>query len=143
MDMNKQFLSFEEFVTVKDYLSKKIIQSKIKYDLLVGNARGGLFLCDAISRNINVPYSISSLSFRDSKYFNGTNISFPRFDSDKRYLFIDDLIDSGKTVEVLLEYSNVDIAVIYKPKHYKSTKNIYFYKELPKNTWIDFFWETY
>lgn len=139
----KKFLSFEEFVDAKNILSQKIIKSGIQYDLLIANLRGGVFLCDAISRKLDIPYSVSSIALRDSKHFDRKNITLPRFEPDKRYLFIDDLIDSGKTIEVFNKHSNIDVAVIYKPKDYESRKNIFHYDELPKDTWIDFFWEIY
>jgi len=142
--MKERYLfTSDEFVTAKNILKKKINESKTKYDYLVGNLRGGFYLVDALSRDLNIPYMLCHVSFRDTSNLQGGNILIPRFEGYKNYLLVDDLIDSGKTISYFEAKKNIDYCMLFNNPSITSEKKIISYKELPYNTWIDFFWEKY
>lgn len=142
--MSKYIVSIEEFLSAKENLKEQIIKSNIKYDCIVANLRGGFFLADILSRELEIPYMVTRISLRDSKMFDDRCLNHElTFDNSKNYLFVDDLVDSGETVKQLERLKMVDVAVIFRNMKVESSKRIYHYKELPENTWIDFFWEVY
>jgi hypoxanthine phosphoribosyltransferase len=143
MNEEKYLLTLEEFLKARDSLVLQIKESGIKYEALIGNLRGGYYLCDALSRALDIPYMVSRISFRDSTNFVDSNIRFPDLQSDKRYLFVDDLIDSGDTIKLLQKETNIDYCVIYRNEKVEVTNRVFSYQTLKQDIWIDFFWETY
>lgn len=140
---NTYSLTLSEFIEAKNILKQQILESKTKYDYLVGNLRGGFYLADALSRDLNIPYMVCHVSYRDTSNLQGGNVIIPRFEGYRNYLLVDDLIDSGKTISYFEGKKNIDYCMIFKNPEIKTEKKTIFYKELPHDTWIDFFWEKF
>ena len=143
--MNRYY-GYEEFL--KD--SKKLLEKIKPYspDTILIIARGGLSLGHILSIGLGVrqTYSINSISYDENKQKDDIQISnIPDLSQSKKILIVDDIIDSGRTMENVIiklqssyEKCNYKIATIF----YKQTACIspeFYINEA--NEWIDFFWE--
>lgn len=144
-EKQKQIFTIEEFQKAKKILVDKIVnrieKPKLPYDVILGNMRGGFYLADSLSRTLNIPMKICHISFRDNHLVHDDNLLLPNLDVRKRYLFVDDLIDSGATVKYFDGKKNLDFCVLLKNPKVEVNSKVYYYKELEENTWVDFFWE--
>lgn len=111
-------------------------------------ARGGLTLSHLIASALNIRdlFVINSLFYDNDKQLSTPNIfNIPNLSSIKKVLIIDDIVDSGITINEILKilkekYPKIEfkIATIF----YKKTAIIKpdFFVRYTEN-WIDFFWE--
>jgi len=137
----KQIFTIEEFKEAKQNLVEQIGKPKVPYDYILGNLRGGFYLADTLSRTLNIPLKVCHISLRNNQLMNDENVLTPNIDVRKRYLFVDDLIDSGATVKWFDGEKNIDFCVLLKNPKVEVTNKCFYFKELEQNTWIDFFWE--
>lgn len=137
----KQIFTIEEFKEAKNNLVEQIGKPKVPYDFILGNLRGGFYLADSLSRTLNIPLKVCHISLRDSKLMNDENLLTPNLDVRKKYLFVDDLIDSGSTVKYFDGKKNIDFCVLLKNPKVEVVNKCFYFKEFQENTWIDFFWE--
>lgn len=138
----KQIFTIEEFKEAKQSLVEQIGKPKVPYDYILGNLRGGFYLADTLSRTLNIPLKVCHISLRDNHLMNDENVLSPNIDVRKRYLFVDDLIDSGSTVKWFDGKKNIDFCVLLKNSKVEVLNKCFYFKEFQENTWIDFFWET-
>lgn len=137
----KQIFTIEEFKEAKQNLVEQIGKPKVPYDYILGNLRGGFYLADTLSRTLNIPLKVCHISLRDNQLMNDENVLTPNIDVRKRYLFVDDLIDSGATVKWFDGKKNIDFCVLLKNPKVEVVNKCFYFKELEQNTWMDFFWE--
>lgn len=112
-------------------LVEQIQRSKIKYDGVIGIARGGLVPATIVAHALDLPvlHAFVASSYQGSKQediVTLNNTSLPAICEQKNLLVIDDLLDSGRTIKVLyklfenVDYCNLDFSAIYvkgtKPK---------------------------
>lgn len=97
-----------------ELLKDKILASKKQYNAIYGIPRGGVPIAMVLSEKLGIPL-----------------VSEP---SDDNILIVDDLVDSGKTLQ---EFKGNDTAVLYRKPH--SPQTTYFVKEI--DGWIEFFYE--
>ncbi len=145
--MEKLYYDYDSFK--KD---TKILVDKCKdydADVLLAVARGGLTLghCMAQALDMRNLYTLNSIHYEGELKLDTFNIfNIPDISHAKRVLIIDDIVDSGETMEAILKllnekFPNVDfkLATLF----YKKTailKPDYCVREA--NEWIDFFWES-
>jgi xanthine phosphoribosyltransferase len=143
--MVKRYYSYEELVVDCKALCSRLDET---YDALLVVARGGMSFAHLLSQKLDIrDISLISLaSYDDTIQRDSVTIKeMPNLDSNKRYLIVEDIVDSGKSMDALTdaltqEYPklNYDVASLfykktasYRPKYY-----IHEAKE-----WIEFFWE--
>ncbi len=140
------YYPYSSFVEDIKSLVKQI--APFRPDALLGISRGGLIPLQAISQatdNRNV-FTINSVLYDgEVKRSRPKLFNLPDMDNPKRVLIIDDIVDSGQTLEAVL----VVMQERYGDTDFKSAS--LFYREnaciLPDYTihkteeWIDFFWE--
>jgi len=129
----------------------KVLLPEIKHykpDAIVAIARGGMILTQLISEAINLRdiYTINCISYNETKKFQKVEIfNIPDIINKKRILIVDDIIDSGETMNEVIKvfkqkYQNIDIKSL--SIFYKDTAIIKPDFKIRKATqWIDFFWE--
>ncbi|MBW8308269.1 MAG: xanthine phosphoribosyltransferase [Candidatus Paracaedibacteraceae bacterium] len=144
-----------ETLILKNYLSHTQIRdasiqlaATIKhnqYHGLVAITRGGLGPTLYLSEQLEIKdirtISISSYG-NDGKQGHFTIIHKPELlNGGKGYLFIDDLVDSGKTLKLIRSlYPKAEFAVLYaKPKGKDATD--FFAVDVPQDEWLVFPWE--
>jgi len=141
-----KYYAYEDFKTDTNKLIKMV--SEFKPQVIVGIARGGLTLAHAMSEGMDIR-DVQSIrtelydktSKRDSITISGECI----FDKVLKVLVVDDIADSGETLEVVMKILTSSYAAI----EFKSAT--LFYKETSvyephywlnkADGWIDFFWE--
>lgn len=121
------------------------------FDLIIGVNRGGCLPAVCLSHHLKIPATMIDWSTRDganispldiNEYFKTISTTF------NKVLIVDDLIDSGISMEVLLEtatkHCDVSVATLLhnidvelNVPHYSSTK--FSRKEEPR--YFDFWWE--
>lgn len=150
--MNKLYLSYADILDSIDFISNQIKESSFAPDLLISIGRGGMIPTRLLSDKLNV----SNVNYISVKLYNGIGTkmnnlvfeSFPSSDIIKKYqniLIIDDLVDSGITLNTILNLSifkdkNIKTATILVK--YKSEITPDYFKEiLNNNQWVVFPWE--
>ena len=139
--------------------------SKIKFDYIVGLSRGGLVPAVRLSHCLNLDLVPLRWSLRDHKARDVRILSNILSDltEGKKILMVDDLIDSGESIDVMLHQmarirgqlqfnlfdktweNNLDIAVLLFNTDQKKVRRPRFayenfsIKERPE--WINFWWE--
>ncbi len=151
------WVSWDDYHRAIEELMALVYRSGWKFDQVLCLARGGLRPGDMFSRVFNVPLAILSTSSyrreagtqRDELNI-AKHITMPTGSLGGRILLIDDLVDSGITLENvqlhLKEYfpdvMEVKSAVIWY-KACSSIKPDYYLEYLPNNPWIHQPFETY
>jgi len=144
--VQKIYYSYEDFRGD----TRKIIQEIESFDAeaIVGVARGGLTLSHTIAEGLNirdVQTIRTELYDGDSKRQDISLFGLCSFKNIKRVLVVDDIADSGKTLEFIMKYLELnfpDIEFKTATLFYKKT-SVYeptiWIKEAKE--WIEFFWE--
>ncbi|NQY95091.1 MAG: phosphoribosyltransferase [Campylobacteraceae bacterium] len=145
--MEKYYYGYDEFA--KD--TQKLVDKCRGYepDVLLAVARGGMTLSHLMAQALDMRnlYSLNSIHYEGTlklKTFNVFNI--PDMSKSKRVLIIDDIVDSGETMEEIfkiLKEKFPDTEFKLATLFYKKTAVLqpdYSVKEATQ--WIDFFWET-
>ena len=146
---DRENLTWEVFVEASRNLSEQIVESGWFPDLIVGVARGGLIPAGAIGYAIGVKAmgAINVEFYTDiGQTLDEPIILSPQLDTDslkgKKVLVVDDVADSGKTLDLVVNFleetaDEVRSAVVYtKPKTIFEPD--YSWKKTDK--WINFAW---
>lgn len=142
-----RYIGWQEYGELAERLSNEIIKSGLLFDLVVGIARGGIPLAMVLSDRIGVKLDIVNV-----KSYTGINIrkkptivsTLTENIEGKRILVVDDLVDNGDTMKIVLEYleknrpSVVKTAVLFKKPWSGFVPD--FYIETV-DEWIVFPWE--
>ncbi|MCP4923359.1 MAG: xanthine phosphoribosyltransferase [bacterium] len=119
------------------------VKDKGPFEGVIGVARGGLVPATIIANALGIKKVIAfSISSYDS---NGQQRELVVLDSvtdkEKKWLVIDDLVDSGATLEKVSQYLPESyFAVLYAKPQGKSKTDV-FVKEVSQDTWVVFPWE--
>ena len=144
--MEKYYYGYDEFVKDTRILIEQC--RDYKPDVLLAVARGGMTLSHFIAEALEVRnlYSLNSVHYEDTLKLDTFNIfNVPDMSKAKKVLIIDDIVDSGETMEEVFKIlhdkfpeTQFKLATIF----YKKTAVLqpdYSVKEATQ--WIDFFWE--
>lgn len=145
------YVSWEEYHTKIEQLAAKIYESQWEFDQILCLARGGLRIGDVLSRIYNKPLAILSATSYGGKDFQergsltiANKITMTTAKLGKRILLVDDLVDSGVTLDQILvwlkqhqeyEIAEVRSAVLWF-KACSVAKPDYYVDFLPDNPWI-------
>lgn len=143
--MEKQYYAYEELISDTKAL---ISRFEYSYDALLVVARGGMTFAHILAEALNIrDIALVSLASYDKTVQRDrvTINEFPTLDTNKRYLIVEDIVDSGKSMLALTEklaqdYPQLDYdvaAIFYKNTALYSPK--YYLHEA--KAWIEFFWE--
>tara|TARA_R110002012_G_scaffold37099_1_gene104300 strand:- start:2323 stop:2739 length:417 start_codon:yes stop_codon:yes gene_type:complete len=119
--MTKRYISWEEIETLVNILYDNILESGKEFTHICGIPRGGLTPAIMLSHKMGIPYH--SLSERHP--CNET-------------LFVDDICDSGETLQNLYEYYT---AVLHYKPHTSKYEPRYYASKFTSNDWIVYPWE--
>lgn len=128
----------------------RILVNQIKderYDLIVGITRGGLYPAIRLSHILDIPMIALNYSLKDDKrhdHFKSMAENIINF-NEKKILIVEDIADSGKTLEELfsIHLDGLDAraaALIYKPRTSCFKPNHIAVTQFSDH-WIRFFWE--
>ena len=115
--METRIISWEKYIKDLEALVKQIRKSRLKFDSIVGVKRGGIIPAVFMSHQLEVP-------------FGGAK------SPDMRILIVDDISDTGKTLEKYTLSSNLfTLATLYIKEGTRVVPDFYVEK-FPKGTWI-------
>ena len=143
------FYSSNDFIVDVDRIAHAVIKAGEEVDYIVGIARGGLIPAVILSHRLELPMrSVSWSTFhkdqmREHAYDIAEDIA-----EGKRVLLVDDILDSGRTIQELLEdwqcpRDRVKLAVLLHNTDQSIVPDFYgrkFSRETNPE-WIDFWWE--
>lgn len=144
--MEKQYYSYNEFLVD----AKKIasMSNNFDADAILAVARGGVTLghfLASIQNNRNL-FTINSISYDNEQQLSSIEIfNIPDLARYKKVLIVDDIVDSGNTLKVILDllekkFPNIEFKIA--SLFYKKTACIKADFSVHEATkWIDFFWE--
>ena len=138
--------NYEELESDIDTLTAKV--REYEPDLILAIARGGLMPSQLLAYRLHVRYvqSIQVISYdNDKQRENITMIDTTDLRNSSRVLIVDDIIDSGKTLDALFvhlkkRYPDTEFksaSIFYKPT--ASIQPDFTCKEAKE--WINFFWD--
>ena len=137
----KLYISWEEFHKDTKNLCKKITK---KYNKIVAVSRGGLIPAGIMAYELDIRNNeaINFSSYDNEEYRNIEDIKFEAHigEVDENTLIIDDLADSGRTIQVLRQYyPQATFVTVYAKKQGAPNVDIY-EKDMP-DEWIVFPWD--
>ena len=143
--MQKHYYAYEELISDTKALISKFENS---YDALLVVARGGMTFAHILAEGLNIrDIALVNIASYDEMVQRDTVTikEFPKLDSKKRYLVVEDIVDSGKSMLALTEklsqhYCDLDydVAAIFYKKTAAYTPKYYLHEA---TAWIEFFWE--
>ena len=148
--MNKLWYSWEEMRRDVNVLCRDIVLDKFDPQVIVGLSRGGLTPGVMMSHWFKLPFKPVQAALRDFPVWESY---LPR-KTDKRVLIVDDICDSGETLERISghitgprEDLDIDCDVRFATLWWNNEIDFephYYAQEMAKdstNTWIHFPWE--
>ena len=141
------YVSYDEYHGLIEKLALKIHQSGWEFDTILCLARGGLRPGDILSRIFNKPLATSSYRAEAGKVQGhldiGRFIATPKGEIAGRVLLVDDLADTGVTLNAVVKMlkenyqpiTEMRTAVIWT-KGVSTFKSDYSVEDLPTNPWI-------
>lgn len=108
--MDKMHIDYVQYHDLINRVVHAVANSDFQPDVVLGVSRGGLFLADGLSRSLKVPMAvIAASSYREG---GGTEQGELQLSASVasvvpvagRVLLVDDLADSGQTLEALFVY---------------------------------------
>lgn len=140
-----RFVSWNDVENYCDKIYSKMVLDNYRPDCIVGILRGGIVPARIFSDHFNILLDFFAL---DVKLYDGINQRMEKakiraFDGDvsgKKILLVDDLADSGKTMEAVLEYLK-DEKITTATLFWKETairKPDYYAEIAKKDEWIVF-----
>ena len=156
-DGNHLYVSYDEYHNLIEKLALKVHQSGWQFDTILCLARGGMRPGDILSRIFDKPLAImSTSSYRaDAGTVQGKldiahYITTPKGEIAGRVLLVDDLADTGHTLNVVIDQlrnnykpiTELRSAVIWT-KGVSSFQADYSVESLPTNPWIHQPFESY
>jgi len=121
-----ELLSWKAFDIACRRIANKVMENKWKIDYIYGIPRGGLVVAVRLSHILGKPL-IGSINFEHD------NIDF------KALLVVDDIADTGKTLDYWRNHTDVKIATVYYHRQSSVIPDIWVYEK--QRNWITFPWE--
>ena len=154
------YVSWDDYHHAIERMAAKVQASEYRFDQIIALARGGLRVGDTLSRIFNQPLAVLATQ---SYFANadkteelqgeltiGQHMAKVNERLGETILLVDDLVDSGKTMQVVVEHlrqrypgiKKVKTAVIWKKGCSVFTPD-YWADDLPDNPWIHQPFEVY
>lgn len=138
---------FDEFVKDVRELSLQI-QKEFKPEVILAVARGGLTLGHFLAMRLDnrLLFSLNSIHYDDTARLESLEIfNIPDLSEYKRVLIVDDIIDSGESMQEILrllrgKFPHIDFkvaSIFYKSQALLEPD----FKLHQTSEWIEFFWE--
>lgn len=142
--MEKYYYGYNEF---RDDLEKLTQKIDWEFDTIMPIARGGLSMGQLLGEyyDIRAVYSINTIGYDDTEKLESVKVfNIPDLKDSQNILILDDIVDSGDTIEVVLaklksQYPDKTFkvaSIFYKPS--ASMQPDFAVREAKE--WINFFW---
>lgn len=154
--VTKEYITYEYVNDAVNSIVHSIKKFNIEFDYIVGLVRGGCIPGVMLSHRLNVPFIPLMWSTRDHITTETIDWLPQLVNEGKKVLIVEDIIDSGKTLETLyanwgavvggvdkLNMSNIYVAALIY--NYEQEITAHFYGKMinrsSTNVWYEFFWE--
>ena len=119
-------ISWENLELFTDQLAGKIIESGVKFDMLIALVRGGLIPVRLLSDKINVKKIASiGIAYEHNDRERFSLYSSPVFvGNDLNILIVEDRIESGRSLKLATDYFRKNSAIIRTASYYVQTDSI-------------------
>lgn len=153
--LDKKKISWDQYRTLVGKLSKQLdfeqdLHGRPLWDIILGIAVGGVIPAAIIADALAIPLRVVRAShYDDMERKSSVSVKFPSlvdYNPATRFLIIDDLVDTGKTLIKVTghlhreKFFNVDTAVLFK-KTGSAFMPARFIEECPEKIWITFPYE--
>jgi hypoxanthine phosphoribosyltransferase len=122
--MDKRYITWDYIDIAADYLAEKITESQLLIEAIYGVPRGGLIIASLLSHRLNIPLTMSRVS---------------SIHENENILIVDDICDSGKTLEKYKIFRYPIITIHHKKS--ARVKPIFYYEVAEETDWIVYPWE--
>lgn len=128
-------ISWNEFESLALDLSKQILNSKNKYNFIIGVSRGGLLLARVLSSALDLPMGVITSKHISGKHYVDARISSV-FDVEGCVLLVDDVSDfavnnmSEKILKTNPKISSLSLACLFFKKEGCNFLPSYYIKEV-------------
>lgn len=147
--MNKIHYTDFDLVQDIDKIAENYLIDNDRPDYILGLVRGGLVPAVYLSHKFDVPMLTGRLSLRDHKSIDWSSFAttFTVLDEGKTVLVVDDMTDSGDTLNLLFDkcrFPNLKSAVLIHNLDQDSHTPDYYGRTIDKSAcdqWIVFPWE--
>lgn len=120
-------------------LIEDIKRSNKRYSCVIGIREGGINVSVLVARALCLPHHSVHISFYEPKHGTGGLVSDDGFKWREGCLVVDDLVDSGRTIEFFKsQFGPADVAVLFWCRD--SEEPEYFVQVKP-DMWVVFPWE--
>ena len=138
-------ISWGQFVSDVETLAIKIQESNRQFESMIAVTRGGLFVAGLLSYRLNIQavdtigvYSYTAPSLKNKPIVFKYPSQFP----SGQVLVVDDLEDSGDTLQCIAPlFAKATYAAVYK-KGDKPSLLSFYGRELPGKEWVVFPWDS-
>ena len=139
-------VSREQFHRDSRVLAWRLLETKKKWERIIAVARGGLVPAAIIARELDIRYidtiCISSYSLKSQREMSILKSITELKDRGKKYLIIDDLVDTGKTGKAVRDMiPGAYFATVYAKPDGEPMVDTYV-TEVSQDTWVLFPWDT-
>lgn len=146
-----EVLTWSDYGTASVELAQKVADDGYQPDLILGIARGGLFLAGSIGYSL----AVKNLFVMNVEYYTGVDerldvpvVLPPYLDlvdlGDSKMLVVDDVADTGNTLKLVDEFCKGNVGEVRTAVLYQKPKSVvqcdYIWKDTDQ--WIDFPWST-
>ena len=139
-------VNWEQFHRDSRVLAWRLLETKKKWERIIAVARGGLVPAAIIARELDIRYidtiCISSYSLKSQREMSILKSITELKDRGKKYLIIDDLVDTGKTGKAVRDMiPGAYFATVYAKPDGEPMVDTYV-TEVSQDTWVLFPWDT-
>jgi len=142
----KKFYSYEEFKNDMLNLSNQL--KDYNPEALISIARGGMTIGHFLGESLDMRkvYTINAIHYDDTEKLRDVKLfNFPDLENHKNVVLVDDISDSGDTLEAIINVLNekyptleIKVATIFYKEETKVKPDFYIKKT---TDWIVFFWD--
>ena len=116
-----------------------------RFEAVLCPLRGGFFLSNFLSRRLRLPVEFIHLSSYDGVRSSDFTVHFkPTLEAGKKYLICDDILATGRTIEMILALypeCRFEVAVLYRHKERAAGFPCHFARQIDSRVWVQFPWE--
>lgn len=147
--MVKDFISYEQVVSLVDSVIGRVKAENIQYDYVVGFGRGGLIPATLFAYKLDIPvlcFAVASYTGNQQGEFRvHQEINFDSLAPGTKILVIDDICDTGDTFRFFKSMNKPNVGTIKYAALFakQSSESIidYYGMLADANTWLVFPWE--
>jgi hypoxanthine phosphoribosyltransferase len=147
VEQREIFISWEDFQRYADNIVSDIKHNGKKYDVIVGVARGGLFLAGYLSYHLGIKEVdiVNVQTYENRKIVDPRVLDLPKKIVGENILLVDDILDSGTTFRILTEWMNQSNKQFDKAVLVDKCKSVikaeYIGLKVRSDSWVVYPWE--